>query len=84
VACIAIDRYDTDYVTRQVTVTEVKARLLALLDEVERREEIEIMRHGRIVARLMPARVPHSLKGRFAGVAITGASDEDLFSTSAF
>jgi prevent-host-death family protein len=66
---------------RQMTATQVKARFLALLDEVEGGEEIEITRHGITVARLAPARGPHSLKGRFAGVAMSAANDEDLFST---
>jgi len=69
--------------TRQMTATEVKAKLLALLDEVERGEEIEITRHGLTVARLAPAKGPHTLKGRFAGVAMTAASDEELFTTGA-
>ena len=69
--------------TRKMTATEVKAKLLALLNEVERGEEIEITRHGVTVARLAPARGPHSFKGRFAGVAMTAAEDEDLFSTGA-
>lgn len=67
--------------TRQMTATEVKAKLLALLDEVEAGEEIEITRHGITVARLAPARGPHSLKGRFVGVAVSAAGDEDLFTT---
>lgn len=41
---------------RSVPVVEVKAKLSALLAEVARGEEIAITRHGRIVARLMPAR----------------------------
>ena len=69
--------------TRQMTATEVKAKLLALLDEVEGGEEIEITRHGLTVARLAPARGPHSLKGRFAGIAMSAASDDDLFTTGA-
>jgi prevent-host-death family protein len=64
-----------------MTATEVKIRLLALLDEVEQGEEIEITRHGLTVARLAPARGPHALKGRFAGVAMSAASEEDLFTT---
>ncbi len=67
--------------TRTVTATEVKARILALLDEVEAGEEIEITRHGRTVARLAPARGPHALQGRFAGVAMSVAEDTALFST---
>ncbi|MBI2765476.1 MAG: type II toxin-antitoxin system prevent-host-death family antitoxin [Chloroflexi bacterium] len=64
-----------------MTATEVKAKLLALLDDVENGEEIEITRHGLTVARLTPARGPHALKGRLTGVAMTAASDDDLFST---
>ena len=64
-----------------MTATEVKARILALLDEVAAGEQVEITKHGRTVARLVPAHGPHSLRGRFAGVAITSATDDDLFST---
>ncbi len=67
--------------TRQMTVTEVKAKLLSLLAEVEKGEEIEITRRGLTVARLAPARGPHALRGRFAGRAMSAATDEDLFST---
>ena len=51
---------------RRLTATEVKARLFALLDEVENGGEIEITRDGITVARLAPARNAHALKGRFA------------------
>jgi len=44
-------------------------------------EEVEITKHGRVVARLAPATGPHGLRGRFAGVATSTAEDEDLFST---
>ena len=67
--------------TRTMTATEVKAKLLALLDEVEEGEEIVITRHGRTVARLSPARGPHALKGVLKGVAWSNAPEEDLFST---
>ncbi len=67
--------------TRTMTITEVKAKLLALVDDVQNGEEIEITRHGRTVARLGPARGPHALKDRFAGIAMTNATDEELFST---
>ena len=76
------DHY-TGHMTRQKTATEVKAKLLALLDEVERGEEIEITRHGLTVARLTAFKGPHALEGRFAGVATSAASDDDLFSTGA-
>jgi prevent-host-death family protein len=64
-----------------MTATEAKAKFLALLADVEQGEEIEITRHGRTVARLAPARGPHSLKGRFAGIAMSAAADEELFTT---
>jgi prevent-host-death family protein len=67
--------------TRSLTATEAKAKILALLDDVEAGDEIEITRHGRPVARLVPASGPHALKGRFAGVAMSAADDEGLFST---
>ena len=69
--------------TRKLTITTVKAQLLALIDEVEGGDEIEITRHGVTVARLSPARGPHALKGRFAGIASSTASDEELYSTNA-
>jgi len=49
---------------RQMTATEVKARILALLDEVAAGDEIEITKHGRTVARLVPAHGAHALRGR--------------------
>jgi prevent-host-death family protein len=67
--------------SKKLTATEVKAKLLALLDEVELGEEIEITRHGKTVARLAPARGPHALKGRFAGAAMSAATDDELFTT---
>ena len=69
--------------TRKLTATEAKAKLLALLDEVEEGDEIEITRHGVTVARLSPARGPHALKGRLAGVAMTASEETDLYSTGA-
>jgi prevent-host-death family protein len=69
--------------TRQMTATEVKAKILALLDDVEAGEEIEITRHGRTVARLVAAKGPHALKGRLSGVAMSAADDDDLFTTGA-
>lgn len=66
---------------RQMTITQVKATLLALIDEIQAGEDIEITRHGVTVARLIAARGPRALKGRFAEVAKTNAPDEELFST---
>lgn len=67
--------------TIQMTATEVKTKILALLDSVAEGEEIEITKHGRTVARLVPATGPHALRGRFIGVAMTAADDEEIFST---
>ena len=39
---------------RTVGTFEAKTRLSALLEQVERGEEITITRHGRAIARLMP------------------------------
>jgi prevent-host-death family protein len=76
------DRY-TDHMARQVTATDVKAGILRLLDDAAAGEEIEITRHGRPVARLVPARGARSLKGSFAGAAMTAVEEEQLFSTGA-
>jgi prevent-host-death family protein len=64
-----------------MTATEVKAKILALLDEVSAGEEVEITKHGRTVARLVPATGPAALKGAFEGVAISAVDDEELYST---
>jgi prevent-host-death family protein len=67
--------------TRRMTATEVKAKILALLDDVAAGEEVEITKHGRTVARLIPATGPPALKGMLGGVAMTNADDDELFST---
>jgi prevent-host-death family protein len=66
---------------KQVTATTAKATILRLLDEAAAGEEIEITRHGRPVARLVPPAGARSLKGSFHGHAVTAAAEEDLFST---
>jgi len=69
---------------RILTATEVKARILSLLDEVAEGEAIEITKHGRTIARLVPAHGPHALKGRLSGVAASATDDDDdLFVTGA-
>ena len=67
--------------TRKMTATEVKAKILALLDEVAGGEDIEITKHGRTVARLVAATGPHALKGRLAGTVMTTANEDELFTT---
>jgi prevent-host-death family protein len=66
---------------RQVTATDAKARILRLLDDVAAGEEIEITRHGRPVARLVPASGARSLRGSFEGVAMSAVEEDELFST---
>ena len=67
--------------TRQVTATQARDQILALLDDVAAGNEIEITKHGRTVARLVPATGPGSLRGHFAGVA-RSVDDDDLLFTA--
>jgi prevent-host-death family protein len=64
-----------------MTATAAKASFLRLLDQAAAGEEIEITRHGRPVARLVPPAGPRSLKGRFQGRARTAVDEESLLST---
>lgn len=73
--------YYSDHMVRSVSATEAKARILALLDDVEAGEEIEITRHGRLVARLVPARGATALRGRHAGQVTIAAEEDALFTT---
>ena len=57
--------------------------ILGLLDDVAAGEEIEITKHGRTVARRVPGAGPQALKGKFVGVAMSAAGDEELFATGA-
>ena len=66
---------------RTVTATAAKAGILAMLDEVAAGEEIEITKHGRVVAKLVPARGRAARRGRFAGVVTSDADDDALFGT---
>lgn len=64
-----------------MTATEVKAKILGLLDHLSD-GDVEITKHGRVVARLTAAgTAPGALRDSFAGVATSTASDEELFST---
>ena len=69
--------------TIKVTATEAKAKILGLLDDAAAGEEIEITKHGRTVARLVPAAGARSLKASAEGVAMTAVEEEELFSTGA-
>ncbi|MDQ6784732.1 MAG: type II toxin-antitoxin system prevent-host-death family antitoxin [Actinomycetota bacterium] len=64
-----------------MTATEAKAKILAVLDEVAAGDEAEITKHGRTLARLVPARGPVALRARFSAMASSAADDEGLFST---
>ncbi len=66
--------------TIKVTATDAKARILSLLDDVETGEEIEITRHGRTIARIVPAAGPRALEGLMTGIASTADPDDDLLS----
>jgi prevent-host-death family protein len=68
-------------VTRKLTATEAKAKILALLDEVAAGGEVEITKHGRTVARLVPAAGPHALRAKFKGVTSTATDEDGLFTT---
>ena len=86
--CTARDAHGTredvnGLMSRVLTATEVKATILALLDDVAAGDEVEITKHGRVVARLVPARGPHRIRGALAGTARSAAGDDELFATGA-
>lgn len=66
-----------------MTATELKAKILSVLDEVASGDDVVVTKRGRPVARLVPASGPRMLRGLLAGVAMTAASDEELFTTGA-
>ena len=66
---------------RTIDATQAKGTLLALLDDVADGEEIENTRHGRTIARLVPARSGSWLRGRDKGLAWTVDPEDDLLST---
>jgi prevent-host-death family protein len=66
-----------------MSATELKARILGVLDEVADGDEVEITKHGRTVARLVPAKGPNTLKGAFADLAMSAVDDQELFTTGA-
>ena len=70
---------------REMTATELKAQILAVLDRVADGEEVVITKHGHTIARLVPARRASKLRGCMAGIAMTAPDlgDEALFRTGA-
>jgi prevent-host-death family protein len=73
--------HNSGHMAKQVTATTAKATILRLLDEAAAGEEIEITRHGRPVARLVPPTGGHALKGLFQGRAKTAVDEKALLST---
>ncbi len=66
----------------RISITEAKAKLLSLVDDVQAGEEIEITRHGKPVARLVPPlRSSHAFIGSLIGRATQNCTDEELYST---
>jgi prevent-host-death family protein len=70
----------SDRMVKKVTATDAKATFLRLLDDAAAGDEIEITRHGRPVARLVPAAGARTLKGSCEGRAMTAVDEEQLFS----
>ena len=66
---------------RRVNATAAKSNFLRLLDVAAAGEEIEITRHGRPVARLVPPSGGHSLEGLFEGRARTAVDEKTLLNT---
>ena len=64
-------------------MAQAEAQILGLIDDAAAGSEVEITRHGRAVARLVPAVAGDALRGRFAGVARSVEDDEALFTTGA-
>jgi prevent-host-death family protein len=66
---------------KSMTATAAKASFLRLLDEAASGEEIEITRHGRPVARLVPPTGAHALEGLYQGRAKTAVDEKTLLDT---
>ena len=64
-------------------MAQAKAQILGLIDDAAAGGEVEITRHGRAVARLVPASGADALRGRFIGVARSVDDDEALYTTCA-
>ena len=80
--CAPRNDHYTDHVARRLTATETKAKLLSLLDEVANGDEIEITKHGKTVARLVPGRGKKLALGEFKGIAWTADPNDDLLSAN--
>jgi antitoxin (DNA-binding transcriptional repressor) of toxin-antitoxin stability system len=51
------------------------------MDEAAAGDKVQITKHGRIVAQLVPASGSPAVRGALAGTARSAATDDDLFST---
>jgi prevent-host-death family protein len=69
--------------SRTLTATEAKAKILALLDDVAAGDEVQNTKHGHVVARLVPAAGAASIRGSLTGVATSTANEQELFATGA-
>jgi prevent-host-death family protein len=74
------DHYN-GHMPKSMNATAAKASFLRLLDEAASGEEIEITRHGRPVARLVPPTGAHSLEGLYQGRARTAVDEKTLLDT---
>jgi prevent-host-death family protein len=75
------DDHYNDHMTKRMTATDLKARLLGVLEEVAAGEVVEVTKRGRVIARVVPATASHGLRGSMRGTVTTNASDEELFTT---
>jgi len=64
-----------------MTATAFKATVLSVLDDVAQGDEVQITKHGKLVARVVPVSHPKSLRGRFLGTVASVADDQELFTT---
>ncbi|MGD0901446.1 MAG: type II toxin-antitoxin system prevent-host-death family antitoxin [Terracidiphilus sp.] len=55
---------------REIPVTEVKAKLLQFLDEVERGATFRLTRHGRPIARIVPEQDARGKESAYAAAEI--------------
>ncbi|MCL1897452.1 MAG: type II toxin-antitoxin system prevent-host-death family antitoxin [Micrococcales bacterium] len=64
-----------------MTASDFKATVLAVLDDVAQGDEVQITKHGKPVARLVPVSNPSGLWGRFVDTVAVDCPDEDLYQT---
>jgi prevent-host-death family protein len=77
----ADDHYN-DHMTKQMTATDLKAHLLAVLEQVATGEVVEVTKRGRVIARVVPATASYGSRGALRGMATSNAPDAELYSTA--